>query len=373
MSESVLKTLQKLISYWKSREVCEKERLYFLYEDMGLSSGRPFSARLAADIGLGYLVFGLLEEDDVILKKSVQILRYVLDQQHLSGAFEWNLPDPIAGPGNPVKDQVDLATVLDVYYYFSASGVMDGSLLQDVQRSTRRAIGYLRQHAITVYPGVIKKRDYGPAYSSTVDVLNGDAMVVAAYTRASQLLDDSALLNEAKPYLHNLLDRFGAHYPGWWPYSERLPDRADTSVQRPGISLFFQAMILLYLEPYYRITHNQQLESVMREGLLSLSTATSAYGTIQYAYESRQEFINRPNVMLPACMLALHDIMNCQPFISSRMKFITERLVTDDGIVYDDNGGQTGELWRIWLMSDLALYLLYSTQFGRGGEVCMNQ
>ncbi|WP_127581649.1 hypothetical protein [Paenibacillus koleovorans] len=368
MSNPALKALHKLMPYWTRREIACQDQIYFLYEDMGGDSGRPFSARLASDVALGYLVYGRVTEDAPTLNKSVQILRYVLANQHSSGAFEWNLPDPIAGPGTPVKDQVDLGTVLDVYYYFVRSGVVDGPLLQEIQQSVRRAIAYLREHAATSYSGVIKKRDYGPAKTPAVDVLNGDAMVVAAYTRASQLLGEPGLLMEAEPYVNNLLQRFGAHYPGWWPYSERLPDRADTAVRPPGISVFFQAMMLLYLEPYFRLTHNPQLRSTLREGLRSVIAATSRDGTIDYTYESRQGIEQRPNIMLPASMLALQDLMDNEPFITSRLEYVADRLVAADGTVSDEHGGPTGELWRIWLMSDLAICLLYTPSLRRSIE-----
>jgi len=364
------RVLEGLLAYIDPHLVREGDRAWLPYgalpriERLKVTPAEPPSSRLTCDIALGYLVAALAAEDDRKLDTALCLLRHAFDRQGDEGGFVWNY-------GQYEIDQVDLGTVLDVYYYFwTRCDSLPADIRSGIAASTRRAIGYLKTMHQGRYPGIIRKRAADPAHPGarrsadyqTIDVLNGNALAATAYCRGAVILNDATLIDRAAMFETNLIERFGAHVEGWWVYIEWLETREMITRE----TILYQAMTALYLEPLYRARPAHALAEVLAAALESLKQATGADGRLDWSREGVQGFVDTQLLMLPSAAAALADVCDITDAGLRRLEYVaanlvdprTGLLVNDDGV--RNHGDTADELRQIWAVSDLALIRIFS-------------
>lgn len=330
-------------------------------DEPGLRHRAP-SSRLTADIALGYLAESLLTQDVGRFETACALLRHVFDQQHEAGYFVWNYRACEI-------DEVDLGTVLDTYYWFwTRVPDLPADIRQGIIDSTASAIMWLKTAEQPAYPGIIQKRQPLPGtqadrphhHYQQIDVINGNALAITAYCRAAAILQEPALIDRAEAFQQNLCDALGRHAPGWWYYTERLDDRAGMRAQ----TILFQAMTALYLEPLWRARPNAQLKRTLQQSLATLDTVVDEQGALDWAHESREDFVQTPLLMLPSAAVALQDVHDITAAGLRRMRYVENHLVdAESGLLSHERGGRrhgqtADELRQIWSLSDLALIVL---------------
>jgi len=324
----------------------------------------PPSSRLTCDLALGYLAAALATEDDRRLDTAFALLRHAFTRQGPDGEFVFNY-------GQHEIDQVDLGTVLDVYSYFwTYCDDMPADVRDGITQSTRRAIDYLKTMHQGHYPGIIRKRAADPAHPEarrsadyqTIDVLNGNALAATAYCRGATILNDATLIDKAAMFEMNLIERFGAHVPGWWAYTEWLETREMITRE----TILYQAMTALYLEPLYRARPAHGLADVLAAAMTALADITDADGRLDWSREGVQGFVDTQLLMLPSAAAALADVCDVTDAGLRRLHYVdTDLLDRDTGLLLNEagarGGGQTAdELRQIWAVSDLALIWLFA-------------
>ena len=294
-----LAILRKLHGYWEARECPGRYGTTFQYLEY---ENRAFSARLLSDIMLGYLALALHDDDDVSLRKAESMIEEIISKQDGCGAFRWNLPDPYCSDPLGVRDQVDLAMILDAMSQFLDSGLLEERTISLIKNASARAINYLRTVMVAERPGVVRKRHYGDATNFDVDVLNGDAMAAKAFFLASKMGDESVLDDEISDSLGHLAERFGKHAAGWWVYSESLRDGTSLPHGRAGLSVFFQAMMVFHLREVAEDVPFSFFRPVLQKALESVAASVNDQGEIDVNFESRFEFPGKPNALVAPCL-----------------------------------------------------------------------
>jgi hypothetical protein len=348
-----LDILRRLQPYWLKRAITGDQGIAFQYQD---GHAGEFSARLLSDVMLGFLALALVDGCDQAISLTRSILREVLKKQDPSGAFRWNLPDPNSSHPLGVRDQVDLAMVLDAYGLLQDAAILNGEETEAIQRSVVKAIDYLRTAGLRGRPGIIRKRHYEDRCAG-LDVLNGDALAAKAYYTARRMGLGSVEIEEIRPFLTHLAERFGRHHAGWWVYCESLADGANFPPDRPGYSLFFQAMTLVHLRPLVEDPHFSEFGDTAEQAMASVISASFSNGRLDERFESRPELHGKPNALVATC-LALSGEAEAERKALARLEFIRRYLITDTGDVRDERGHPVSDVWRIWLFSDVARYVL---------------
>jgi hypothetical protein len=364
------RTLAGLLTHIDPLLVREGDRAWLPYGTLApvhrlkVTPDEPPSSRLTCDIALGYLAAALATDDSKRIETAFALLRHAFTAQGPDGEFVFNY-------GQHEIDQVDLGTVLDVYYYFRTycddlpADVRDG-----ITQSTRRAIAYLRTMHQGRYPGIIRKRAADPAHPEarrsadyqTIDVLNGNALAATAYCRGAVILNDATLVDRAAMFETNLIERFGAHVPGWWAYTEWLETREMITRE----TILYQAMTALYLEPLYRARPAHGLADVLAKAMTSLAEITDEDGRLDWSREGVQGFVDTQLLMWPSAAAALADVCDVTDAGLRRLRYVDANLVDGDtGLMMNEDGARNcgemaDELRQIWAISDLALIWLFA-------------
>lgn len=348
ITDTCLRILRRLQPYWRARELRGKHGIIHRYQD---KPDKTFSARLLADVMLGHLALGVFDDDGEAMKTATDILPEALDRQDPSGAFRWNLPDPFCTHPAGVRDQVDLAMVLDAAATFEAFAPVDDDTWSKIQRMSTRAACYLRTTLLPDRPGIVRKRHYED-FPPVADVLNGDALAAKAFFTAARLGAPPAHA-EIDSFLRHLAARFGRHQAGWWVYNESLRDGSSIPSDVPGSSIFFQAMMIFHLLPIVREPRYRHYDALIGNALEAVAQCVGIDGRIDYTHENRSELVGKPNALIASCLAASGENEAASKALA-RLEFIQGHLIDAEGNVSDEEGNAVSDIWRVWLFSDVA-------------------
>ncbi|HWL53486.1 MAG TPA: hypothetical protein VNQ90_13700 [Chthoniobacteraceae bacterium] len=345
LRETALRLVQQAGGYWETRD-------RKAYRDASGRGTVPLSARFLADLALGYLAWGTMGENRGALERLPPLVESILARQDVSGAFRWNLPDPGATHPGGVRDQVDLAMVLDTFGLLREHGILSPALAQRAEKAGLRAAAWLESVRLPGRPDIIHKRVYEASPPPPVfDVLNGDALAARAFARAAALPGGERYAALALPFLEHLAERFGRHQPGWWPYAETVETGAACPPDRPVPTVFFQSMMILHLRGLEAVC--PPLASVLDAAAEAVAGAVDERGVIDERRESRHECRGKPNVLVADALRRRHPARAL-----ARLRRVADRHLAADGGVCDEAGEPLEDKWRIWLFSDLARLLL---------------
>ncbi|BFH66864.1 MAG: hypothetical protein E6230_02780 [Paenibacillus dendritiformis] len=129
----------------------------------------------------------------------------------------------------PPIDIAEVGAAADsLYYVYRTTGS------PEAKQSLVRSAEYLLTQVAKQNPGVVLKRP-----GEDFDVLNGDMYAAHTFGRAYELTGEAVFLQKVEDVFVHLMNRFGRHAAGWWPYIERW----DGSVVM-GNSVLYQATIV---------------------------------------------------------------------------------------------------------------------------------
>jgi regulator of RNase E activity RraB len=247
--------------------------------------------------------------------------------------------------------------VIDFIYCYILHQSPSGEDLRLCREVCRKAMRFLQTMERDAHPGIVYKRFYGVEKGPEINVLNGDAMVAKAYACASVILLEPCYLNDAKRYITHLVNRFSAHYCGWWPYSESLIDGRVVPSDRPGRSVFFQSMIVSHLAGCVDFLADAQLEGILRQAAETVNGCMDGKGNIFSWAESRFEFIDKANIPVLDCLL-LQDNATSLLKVERRLQVLDLKLKDPCDPVSGENTFLADDMWGIWFFSDTArMYL----------------
>jgi hypothetical protein len=372
MRRTASEVLDEFLLLWDRLVVREGDRAYVPYgslpgiERLTVNADDPPSSRLTCDVALGYLAAHVERPDAARLDTAFSLLRHAFTRQHAKGWFVWNY-------GQSEIDQVDLGTVLDTYWWFHtlARGDMPADVAAGIRDSARRAADYLATAEQPDFPGIIQKRAEDPDHPGarrsanyfTIDALNGNALAATAWCRAADILGDASMIDRAAAFERNLVERFGAHAPGWWAYVERLGTREMLTPE----TILYQAMTALYLEPLLRARPTAGLRRTLAASLQTLDALVDGKGGIDWSREARQDFVGTQLLMLPSAAAALADVWDLTGAGRRRLERVARTMVDPDRHwLLDEDGTPADELRQIWGASDLALIALHARRHLRG-------
>lgn len=343
--------LRSQATYWLER----KEWTYCDAAERPI--GLPLSARFLADIAVGWIAMGVSTGESRWFARLPSLMERIAERQDSCGAFRWNLPDPGATHPDGVRDQVDLAMVVDCVSLLLRYELLGPRQSRRARELIRRAADYLQTARLSECPGIIRKRDYETGGSLRWDVLNGDALAAKAFFLAARWTGSETDLEAVEPFLDHLQQRFGRHEPGWWPYAEHPVTREVHPPGDPVRSVFFQSMMIIHLRSLVRDARFQRYAPMVCEATDAIAAAINAVGQVIPGFESRHLCRGKPNVLIAD---ALYD---GYPALSlARLRRIgQDHFAATPGRVdiTDVDGQPLDDQWRIWLFSDLARFLLH--------------
>ncbi|HWL51574.1 MAG TPA: hypothetical protein VNQ90_04015 [Chthoniobacteraceae bacterium] len=319
----------------------------------GTATGPEFSGRFLADLALGFLALGEVTREARWLERLPGLVEAIAARQDPSGAFRWNLPDPGATHPDGVRDQVDLAIVVDSLSLMLQREALPARWEREARALILRAAAYLETARLPHRPGIIRKRDYDAPGPLRWDVLNGDALAARAFSLSALLPGGERYASMVEPFLQHLRERLGQHLPGWWPYAEHPESGAILPAGDAVPSLFFQSMMIVHLRPLCREPAFTGYLPMLDTACHAVAAAVDQEGAVNPALESRRECRDTPNALVADALRG-----HAPALAMARLQRIGAEHVTAEGEVTDLHGTPLEDKWRLWLWSDLARLFL---------------
>jgi hypothetical protein len=162
----------------------------------------------------------------------------------------------------PKVDIAEIGAVANSLYHLH---VHLGS--EPARQSLVKAADYLLTQVARENPGAIYKNPD----ATNEDVLNGDIYAAHTLCRAYEVTKRPIYLNQCVKIIEHVLDRFGRHTPGWWPYTEKWDGTIGL-----GNSVSYQATIVAFAHtciPFLPASLRQQWQEVSHEATTAVLQA----------------------------------------------------------------------------------------------------
>ncbi|MFT4416467.1 hypothetical protein ACLM5H_21625 [Fredinandcohnia humi] len=130
-----------------------------------------------------------------------------------------------------------------------------------------RSAAYLLTQISVENPGAVYKNPQATSH----DVLNGDIYAAHAWSRAYDLTKKKIYLEKMNDVIDHVLNRFGKHSPGWWPYTENW----DGSIGM-GNSVSYQGTIIAFAHTCKSMLQMDQQEKWDNAEKMALDTMVKA-------------------------------------------------------------------------------------------------
>ncbi len=346
--------LMRLGAYWRRRR-------HWNYLDADLRPvGLTFSGRFLADLALGELACHVVEGEECGEARFDSLVEAIANRQDASGAFRWNLYDPGATDPRGVRDQVDLAMVVDALSSMLRVGCLSESGSSLARGVILKAAAYLVTARWPGRPGIIRKRHYDQLNPLRWDVLNGDALAARAFSLAAAFPDGERYAERVEPFLEHLRERFGGSHSGWWSYAEDPETGVTVPEGGPVPTLFFQSIMVVHLRPICCQPLWRAYMPMVEAATDAIANGIDRQGKVVMEYESRLECRATPNAVVADALRIRYPSLAV-----ARLAQIASQQVNADGEVFDLEGQALEDKWRIWLFADVARLLLSINQEGR--------
>ena len=195
--------------------------------ELGEMASACTTLEAALSLVVDHRYFQVNEKNEVYAR---DLVKAALKRQHVDGAL--GQPFYILPNQPETKDIAEVGASADALYYLYRYA--NAKEAKDVLLGTARFLLAMKHPLV---PGVYYKRPDAKEH----DVLNGDVYAGASLMRTYQVTGDKVYHELALEVAKHIMNRFGVHTSGWWPYAEKF----DGSIS-VGNSLSYQATIVAF-------------------------------------------------------------------------------------------------------------------------------